>query len=661
MTQALLCSSLKSLHFSIPRSRSWSVVGQGELCIATHMKKSGSYVNEEARSLSASEHRVRRTRALSSSHSSIVTSLCFFSFATIPRSSIVFVTLEHRQNSVLLLLRHLTGRLCYQNLTSLPLSPFVVALTLLVLWSWWSFEGAVGDPQLFLLTNECSGFTTANFDLSTFFQNLNASFADLREQVTNQSKQFAIAQSTSGTSPVYAMFQCMNYLSIADCAACLAAADTEIRNCSTGTTDGARVVYDGCFLRYENNNFYEDTTLPGNSMRCGNQTAVETTTFSTTVQQVLMDLRIATPKISRYFATTKTQVAGIAIYAVAQCAETFTRDTCSSCLSIQQSNIQGCLPNTNGRAIDPAGCFMRYSQTPFFADNQTTDISPFLNKGGSSSKKWVIFGGGVGGVILAVILLSLFRWYRRSNSPKRVPRAAYTLGATELKAATKYKYSDLKAATKNFSERNKLGEGGFGAVYKSGNILLDEELQPKIADFGLVKLLPGDQSHLSTRFAGTLGYTAPEYALHGQLSEKADTYSYGIVVLEIISGRKSTDVNAVNDDSEDDYLLRQAWKLYESGKHLELVDKSLNPYKYDAEEVKKVMGIALLCTQASAAMRPAMSEVVILLSSNDLLEHMRPSMPIFFESNLKPRNDISASTSSSMTNTTTSNSIIPAR
>ncbi|KAG4975034.1 hypothetical protein JHK87_031855 [Glycine soja] len=541
----------------------------------------------------------------------------------------------------------------------------VVALTLLVLWSWWSFEGAVGDPQLFLLTNECSGFTTANFDLSTFFQNLNASFADLREQVTNQSKQFAIAQSTSGTSPVYAMFQCMNYLSIADCAACLAAADTEIRNCSTGTTDGARVVYDGCFLRYENNNFYEDTTLPGNSMRCGNQTAVETTTFSTTVQQVLMDLRIATPKISRYFATTKTQVAGIAIYAVAQCAETFTRDTCSSCLSIQQSNIQGCLPNTNGRAIDPAGCFMRYSQTPFFADNQTTDISPFLNKGqllfclegGSSSKKWVIFGGGVGGVILAVILLSLFRWYRRSNSPKRVPR-----GIRKNSLNWRQRYDIILGTARGLAYLHE--EFHVSIIHrdiKSGNILLDEELQPKIADFGLVKLLPGDQSHLSTRFAGTLGYTAPEYALHGQLSEKADTYSYGIVVLEIISGRKSTDVNAVNDDSEDDYLLRQAWKLYESGKHLELVDKSLNPYKYDAEEVKKVMGIALLCTQASAAMRPAMSEVVILLSSNDLLEHMRPSMPIFFESNLKPRNDISASTSSSMTNTTTSNSIIPAR
>ena len=62
--------------------------------------------------------------------------------------------------------------------------------------------------------------------------------------------------------------------------------------------------------------------------------------------------------------------------------------------------------------------------------------------------------------------------------------------------------------------------------------------------------------------------------------------------------------------------------MYESGKHLELVDKSLNLNNYDSEEVKKVIGIALLCTQASSAMRPAMSEVVLQLISNDLLEHI---------------------------------------
>ncbi|KAG4377144.1 hypothetical protein GLYMA_18G046400v4 [Glycine max] len=484
-----------------------------------------------------------------------------------------------------------------------------------------------------------------------------------------------------------------------------------------------------------------------------------------------MDLQKATPKISGYFAATKTQVAGGAIYAIAQCAETLTQLTCLDCLSIEQSGIQDCLPNTNGRGVDPQVCFMRYSETPFFADNQTIDISPFLKQGGGGSiKKWVVIGGGLAGALLVVILISSFRWHRRSQSPKRVSRSTI-MGATELKGLTRYKYNDLKAATKKFSEKNKLGEGGFGAVYKgtmkngkvvavkklisgnssniddefesevmlisnvhhrnlvrllgccskgqerilvyeymanasldkflfgkrkgslnwkqrydiilgtarglaylheefhvsiihrdikSGNILLDEELQPKISDFGLVKLLPGDQSHLSTRFAGTLGYTAPEYALHGQLSEKADTYSYGIVVLEIISGQKSIDAKVVDDD-EDEYLLRQAWKLYERGMHVELVDKSLDSNSYDAEEVKKVISIALLCTQASAAMRPALSEVVVLLSSNDLLEHMRPSMPIFIESNLRPHRDFSASTGSSTTYATASNSIVPAR
>ncbi|KAL5164286.1 Cold-responsive protein kinase 1 [Glycine soja] len=569
----------------------------------------------------------------------------------------------------------------------------VVALTLLVLWSRWSFEGAVGDPQLFLLKWECTVVKVR--DLSNFHQNLNASLADLRVQVSNQSKHFATAQSTTGTDPVFAMFQCRNYLSNTDCTNCFAAAAARIRNCSTGNT--ARVVYDGCFLRYGNNEFLDRSLIISSSdTLCGNQTVDESTAFGTVGRQVLMDLQKATPKISGYFAATKTQVAGGAIYAIAQCAETLTQLTCLDCLSIEQSGIQDCLPNTNGRGVDPQVCFMRYSETPFFADNQTIDISPFLKQGGGGSiKKWVVIGGGLAGALLVVILISLFRWHRRSQSPKRVSRSTI-MGATELKGPTRYKYNDLKAATKKFSEKNKLGEGGFGKrkgslnwkqrydiilgtarglAYlheefhvsiihrdiKSGNILLDEELQPKISDFGLVKLLPGDQSHLSTRFAGTLGYTAPEYALHGQLSEKADTYSYGIVVLEIISGQKSIDAKVVDDDDEDEYLLRQAWKLYERGMHVELVDKSLDSNSYDAEEVKKVISIALLCTQASAAMRPAMSEVVVLLSSNDLLEHMRPSMPIFIESNLRPHRDISASTGSSTTYATASNSIVPAR
>ncbi|RZB81113.1 hypothetical protein D0Y65_030738 [Glycine soja] len=123
----------------------------------------------------------------------------------------------------------------------------LIALTLSVLWSWWSFEGAVGDPQLFLLKWECG--VVSVHDLSNFNQNRNASLADLRLQlVSNQSKHFLTAQSTTGADPVYAMFQCRNYLSNTDCTACLAATTTNIRNCSTGNT--ARIVYDGCILRY---------------------------------------------------------------------------------------------------------------------------------------------------------------------------------------------------------------------------------------------------------------------------------------------------------------------------------------------------------------------------------------------------------------------------
>ncbi|XP_037493970.1 cysteine-rich receptor-like protein kinase 3 [Jatropha curcas] len=188
---------------------------------------------------------------------------------------------------------------------------------------------------------------------------------------------------------------------------------------------------------------------------------------------------------------------------------------------------------------------------------------------------------------------------------------------------------------------------------KPNNILLDDDFQPKIADFGLARLLPEDKSHLSTRFAGTLGYTAPEYAIHGQLSEKVDTYSYGVVVLEIISGKKGSEMIA---DPGSDYLLKRAWKLYENGTHLELVDESLGPDEYEAEEVKKIIEIALMCTQTSPALRPTMSEVVVLLKSTGSLEHRPPTRPPFIESEERVviHGDRSTSTASSKSNATAS-------
>ncbi|KAL0909427.1 hypothetical protein M5K25_020297 [Dendrobium thyrsiflorum] len=144
---------------------------------------------------------------------------------------------------------------------------------------------------------------------------------------------------------------------------------------------------------------------------------------------------------------------------------------------------------------------------------------------------------------------------------------------------------------------------------KSSNILLDGNLTPKISDFGLAKLYDDKWTHISTRVAGTIGYLAPEYAMRGHLTEKADVFGFGVVALEILSGRRNSDPSL---EEEQSYLLDWAWHLYEQKHELELVDRSLSSYNRD--EVTRVIGVSLLCIQASPTLRPAMSTVVAMLA-----------------------------------------------
>ncbi|KAL7248861.1 hypothetical protein ACSBR1_011110 [Camellia fascicularis] len=146
---------------------------------------------------------------------------------------------------------------------------------------------------------------------------------------------------------------------------------------------------------------------------------------------------------------------------------------------------------------------------------------------------------------------------------------------------------------------------------KASNILLDSDLIPKISDFGLAKLYDDKQTHISTRVAGTIGYLAPEYAMRGHLTEKADVFGFGVVALEIVSGRLNSD-SSLQDDKI--YLLEWAWNLHENKHEVELVDANLS--EFNEEEVKRVIGISLLCTQTSPTLRPSMSRVVAMLSGD---------------------------------------------
>ncbi|XP_042512648.1 cold-responsive protein kinase 1-like isoform X2 [Macadamia integrifolia] len=158
---------------------------------------------------------------------------------------------------------------------------------------------------------------------------------------------------------------------------------------------------------------------------------------------------------------------------------------------------------------------------------------------------------------------------------------------------------------------------------KASNILLDRDLNPKISDFGLAKLIPSHMTHVSTRVAGTIGYLAPEYAIRGQLTRKADIYSFGVLLLEIVSGRCNTNSRL---PVEEQYLLERTWGLHEQGELVALVDTAMDGI-FDVEEAVRTLKIGLLCTQDAPKLRPSMSTVVKMLTGEVNVNDMKIMKP----------------------------------
>ncbi|KAL8054928.1 hypothetical protein ABFX02_04G024000 [Erythranthe guttata] len=142
---------------------------------------------------------------------------------------------------------------------------------------------------------------------------------------------------------------------------------------------------------------------------------------------------------------------------------------------------------------------------------------------------------------------------------------------------------------------------------KAANILLTQDFEPQICDFGLAKWLPDRWTHLTvSKFEGTFGYLAPEFLMHGIVDEKTDVFAFGVLLLELITGRRALDYSQQS-------LVMWAKPLLKKNKIRELIDPSLAEDDYNPMQMNLVILAASLCVQQSSTKRPRMSQVLLLL------------------------------------------------
>ncbi|KAK4859428.1 hypothetical protein QYF36_005278 [Acer negundo] len=269
--------------------------------------------------------------------------------------------------------------------------------------------------------------------------------------------------------------------------------------------------------------------------------------------------------------------------------------------------------------------------------------------------------GAVVGVLLACGAIILYRKWdrkRKRNASHQQFVSSFKSSVLPSSGAKWFKVSELERATNGFSQKNMIGQGAYGIVYKGilsdGNSVavkqaldLDskcdedfsneveiisnirhrnllslrgccvtsdnlKDLNARVADFGLAKQSLEGQSHLTTRVAGTHGYLAPEYALYGQLTEKSDVYSFGIVMLEIMSGRK---VLETSNSSSFLLITDWAWMLAKTGKVEEIFDEFIRK-EGPKGVMERFVRVGILCAHVMVAFRPTIADALKMLEGD---------------------------------------------
>ncbi|WCJ38487.1 Cysteine-rich receptor-like protein kinase 3 [Euphorbia peplus] len=594
---------------------------------------------------------------------------------------------------------------------------------------------SLSDPRTTGVSLACTNRTAAVTDREAFVANFLATM-DLMSPLIARNRYGSVINGT-GNLTVYTFGQCMKDLDATDCNLCFAQTKTQILKClpfQKGTR-GGRIQFDGCFLRYDDHNFFNETVSSKDETVCGTADFIDgnETVFSDNVMALATNLSVQAPKNDGFF-TGFLKRKNVTVYGLAQCWKFVNQSNCEDCLGNAVAKIRNCTGKEEGKVLN-AGCYMRISTQKFY-DNST---SPGNGDDAGHNHLAVILAVTSSSVaVLLIVAGVLFFLRKRIERQKSERKELGALLSIVNNSKLNFTYETLETATNYFHVSNKLGEGGSGSVYKGtlpdgkvvaikrllfntrqwvdhffnevnlisdiqhknlvkllgcsitgpesllvyefvpnqslhdylfgsatknvhpltwemrfniilgtaegltylheeskvriihrdiklSNILLEVDFTPKIADFGLARLFPEDKTHITTVIAGTLGYMAPEYIVRGKLTEKADVFSFGVVLIEVVTGKRN---NAFGQNSCS--ILQMVWNLFGTGRLCEAVDNALDG-NYGQDEASRILQIGLLCVQASAELRPAMSIVVKMLKNEH--EIMQPTQPPFLNAN----------------------------